>query len=394
MLILAASLVPCLAVVAQQFDVRVLAPVAQTPAAARFEPGTRATALAATGAAGGCSVTDTATRNVHACRWSPTGVATDLGVLGTDIHSQVLGGNAAGDLVGVSFTLGKRVTHGVLWRANGTVVALGDMEPVDINSAGVVAGSINATGNVPACTRAARWTAGATVTLPVLGGGPSARAAAINDDGWVAGCGILADRSTTHACVWTGTGAPVDLGTLGGTSSFARSIQGNVVVGVADAPDLVPHACRWTLSTTGTVLQVEDLGMLPGAPGSSAEVIGSDGRVAGNSGDAAVLFAANGPVDLNAHIPAGSGWQLTHVTSLGDGGRIVGRGRYHGIPRGFVLEPASLPADLNHDGVVDGTDLGILLGSWGPCTCDADINHDGTVDGTDIGLLLGSWTAS
>lgn len=50
--------------------------------------------------------------------------------------------------------------------------------------------------------------------------------------------------------------------------------------------------------------------------------------------------------------------------------------------------------DLNHDGVVDGADLGLLLGAWGPCgaSCPADFNCDGEVDGADLGLLLGAWT--
>ncbi len=54
-----------------------------------------------------------------------------------------------------------------------------------------------------------------------------------------------------------------------------------------------------------------------------------------------------------------------------------------------------LIGDLNHDGVVNGADLGILLGNWGACpgkgACEPDINGDGTVDGADIGLLLGHW---
>ncbi len=54
--------------------------------------------------------------------------------------------------------------------------------------------------------------------------------------------------------------------------------------------------------------------------------------------------------------------------------------------------PTCIPADLNCDGVVDGDDLGSLLGSWGQCfSCDADLNGDGVVDGDDLGSLLGSW---
>jgi len=50
-------------------------------------------------------------------------------------------------------------------------------------------------------------------------------------------------------------------------------------------------------------------------------------------------------------------------------------------------------ADLNCDGIVNGADLGIVLGTWGPCaTCSGDINSDGVVDGADLGIVLGSWT--
>ncbi|MCA9284678.1 MAG: beta-propeller fold lactonase family protein [Phycisphaerales bacterium] len=49
------------------------------------------------------------------------------------------------------------------------------------------------------------------------------------------------------------------------------------------------------------------------------------------------------------------------------------------------------PADLNGDGLVDGADLGILLGAWGG-SGPGDLNGDGTVDGADLGLLLAAWT--
>lgn len=52
------------------------------------------------------------------------------------------------------------------------------------------------------------------------------------------------------------------------------------------------------------------------------------------------------------------------------------------------------PADLNGDGVVNGADLGVMLGAWGACPpppCVADLTGDGTVDGADLGVLLGAW---
>ena len=50
--------------------------------------------------------------------------------------------------------------------------------------------------------------------------------------------------------------------------------------------------------------------------------------------------------------------------------------------------------DLTGNDFVNGDDLGILLGSWGPCVssaCDADLNGDEVVDGNDLGLLLAGW---
>jgi len=49
------------------------------------------------------------------------------------------------------------------------------------------------------------------------------------------------------------------------------------------------------------------------------------------------------------------------------------------------------PADLNCDGIVDSTDLALLLGSWGSDSVAADIDGDGSVGSGDLALLLGSW---
>jgi hypothetical protein len=51
------------------------------------------------------------------------------------------------------------------------------------------------------------------------------------------------------------------------------------------------------------------------------------------------------------------------------------------------------PGDLNADGIVDGADLGHLLGSWFACQggCASDLNRDGVVNGADLGILLSAW---
>lgn len=49
-----------------------------------------------------------------------------------------------------------------------------------------------------------------------------------------------------------------------------------------------------------------------------------------------------------------------------------------------------IPGDLNGDGLVNGSDLAIVLGAWG--TPGGDLNGDGTTDGADIAIVLGNWT--
>jgi hypothetical protein len=53
------------------------------------------------------------------------------------------------------------------------------------------------------------------------------------------------------------------------------------------------------------------------------------------------------------------------------------------------------PGDVNGDRLVNGADVGILLGYWGnatPTTPPAvDINRDGVVNGADLGILLSAW---
>ncbi|HMN97174.1 MAG TPA: hypothetical protein PKC43_11850 [Phycisphaerales bacterium] len=59
-----------------------------------------------------------------------------------------------------------------------------------------------------------------------------------------------------------------------------------------------------------------------------------------------------------------------------------------------ILFARANAADLDGDGVVDGADLGILLGAWGETGpgLPADLDGNGTVDGADLGILLGAWT--
>jgi hypothetical protein len=58
-----------------------------------------------------------------------------------------------------------------------------------------------------------------------------------------------------------------------------------------------------------------------------------------------------------------------------------------------AVQAARMLGDMNHDQRVNGEDLGMLLGAWGPCAdCPADFNRDGHVGGSDLGDLLGNWS--
>ncbi len=69
------------------------------------------------------------------------------------------------------------------------------------------------------------------------------------------------------------------------------------------------------------------------------------------------------------------------------------------LPRAiaFAIVPeAAQTGDLNHDGVVNGKDLAILLSAWGDCPaadpCPADLTGNGSVGGDDLSVLLRHWS--
>jgi subtilisin family serine protease len=67
----------------------------------------------------------------------------------------------------------------------------------------------------------------------------------------------------------------------------------------------------------------------------------------------------------------------------------------NGLPDAFsaLQIPCFITTNLAGDpNIIDGGDLGTLLGLWGPVSSpDADFNDDGFVDGADLGLLLSQW---
>jgi len=60
-------------------------------------------------------------------------------------------------------------------------------------------------------------------------------------------------------------------------------------------------------------------------------------------------------------------------------------------PADGITQRSRQTPDLDGNGRVDGSDLGIMLATWGDCG-RGDLDDDGAVTGSDLGLLLAAWT--
>jgi len=57
----------------------------------------------------------------------------------------------------------------------------------------------------------------------------------------------------------------------------------------------------------------------------------------------------------------------------------------------FAIVEVPCLGDFDGNDMVDGGDLGQLLGAWSTADKTTDLNRDGVVNGADLGLLLGGW---
>ena len=222
----------------------------------------------------------------------------------------------------------------------------------------------------------------------------------INDSGIVVGVGINPNNESINVgfLLDTNTNTAISIGSLedgDGSIPFAISNAGYVVgastLGQSNAVPMV-----WTEADGMTAIPLP-----PDTFTGQARGVNNLGWVVGTAGGAfAVPFLS---IDgetyvLQDLIPDGSGWDLSMNTSasafgVSDDGVIVGTGVLNGDIRAYAMIPVpSCEGDLNFDDEVGGADLGLLLGSWGPCAgCAADLDGNGVVDGADLGILLGLW---
>jgi probable HAF family extracellular repeat protein len=304
----------------------------------------------------------------RAVSWNQSPTVIPLG----DVESVAYGVNDSGDVVGTrqanavnvfpgeAFLFRSGVFHDLAWVFPGQ-----ESIGTDINHAGVIAvwaGDI-------ATPHAFTYDSNTQIAtdLGVLPGHDQSYAMAINNVGQVAGESRKSGTpSDTHAFLFDGT--LKDLGPATSVSDINDSGQvvGGRVVGAAS------HWTAYRCDTSGGSPQFVDLGPLPGFVGSEAMAINKDGDVVGHSftdwGSGqqihAFVCSAGGQMqDLNALIPAGSGWELTWANAINDKGQIAGTGTYNGRRQAYLLTPVSPLWPGFDKAAIDPMAL-ILRGKW------------------------------
>jgi probable HAF family extracellular repeat protein len=208
------------------------------------------------------------------------------------------------------------------------------------------------------------WTSSSNSAQPLTGlGGTIGNAGiGISDSGVVVGQAYSPATSSMRAVIWsTVSSAPVNLGTLGGTSSAANNINASgTIVGEADTSgNTQRHAIQWISNGAGGFSST-DLGLLGGTgTQSSAFGINASGKIVGFSEIAfedehAFIFDGGVMYDLNSFVTGASGWTLRGADSINDAGQIVGYASNNvtNAEHAFLLTPTAIPEPATYAGLV------------------------------------------
>jgi uncharacterized repeat protein (TIGR01451 family) len=151
--------------------------------------------------------------------------------------------------------------------------------------------------------------------------------------------GFMPVEGGIHAVMY-GPTSLTDLGTLGGSNSYAFAINSaGQIAGQSDTTNGETHAFFYSYTDGGMV----DLGTLGGRASSgwglndAGDVVGWSTVKGGYSH--AFLYRDHTIVDLNSLVPADSGWDLEGAFGFGEAGSIIGYGISNGEEHMFLLTP-------------------------------------------------------
>jgi formylglycine-generating enzyme len=206
---------------------------------------------------------------------------------------------------------------------------------------------------------------------------------AISGSGTIGGSGSLTQNGTGTLQLSTvnsySGGTIVNAGTLvAGVSGALPSggsvtINGNAVVKLAAGSGLQTISTL-TLAQTATFDIENNHVLISDTPGTAATTISElkQGRASNFAGPGGIISSTAAALS-------------SYGVAFGEGGVIPG------IPSGEIELSFTLYGDINQDGVVNGTDLGILAAHFGHLVTggweQGDFDYSGTVDGTDFALL-------
>ncbi len=240
---------------------------------------------------------------------------------------------------------------------------------------------------------------GSTIDLGTLGGA-SSYATAINSRGQVCGESVLVSGET-HAFRWTpdqsGGGSMEDLGTLGGSWSRAAAIAENGdVVGDSAGVDGRGHAFIHRFrSAAARPLVVLSESRSAALTVTESDIVGGWAETNNGEQSASLWIGGGATVHLSELVSSETGWTLHRIEEIRRSKdllyEVFGTGTLGGESRGFRLTISikeRIQGDLNDDGALDEADLTMLLTnieSGDPC---CDLTGDSVVDEADVKELI------
>lgn len=276
----------------------------------------------------------------HAAAWYPTESGYQfalLGALPAQTYSTATGINNLGDIVGGSGGIGLGLYSNSVYFTGSTVVDLPGLSiAADVNNSRVVLAS----------NQLLDLNTMQTTAIPLPPGN------------------------------WQGVQG-ADLNNVGG---FCGYIQG--FSGCSTFPIIYMPNSGWTVvggcATTTAATSINDQG---------------DTLTFVTSGGVNAVFFDEGVVNIPSLIAPGQGdWVITGLGTINNNRQILGSGK--ALPNNATqlirLTPI-VTGDLNGDLHVNATDLALFLGQWGSVGGDADFDQNGIVDASDLSVLLGAW---